>query len=175
MSAVIAAVLISAFEAAFLFVFLLWVLLQQRKKDRNGASNNADDNIVPAPTVVPDPIPPRASVLPSSPPPARTISIISTIESLTSGLPRRLSQSSRNAYEEEIERLRQEVLAQKNHITYMREQMELKHIGSPPPSYRSRRSDTSDYFGSSSSLPPLPPLLSPLMQPPPVLDRAYVI
>ncbi|KAK0438650.1 hypothetical protein EV421DRAFT_956919 [Armillaria borealis] len=161
MSAVIAIGLILAFEAAFLIVFL-WALRQQRKKYRNGASNNADGNIVPTPTVVPDPI--LTPVLPSSPPYARAISI-STIESLASDLPRRLSQSSRNAYEEEIERLRQEVLSQKNHIRYMHEQMELTHISSPPPSYRSsRRSDNSDYFSSSSSLPSGP-----------VLDRAYVI
>ncbi|PBK95959.1 hypothetical protein ARMGADRAFT_1077478 [Armillaria gallica] len=172
MSAVIAVGLISALEAAFLFVFLLWLLRQKRNKDRNGASNNADGNIVPMTTVVPDII--LTPVLPSSPPSARVISV-STIESLASDLPRRLSQSSRNAYEEEIERLRQEVLAQKNHIRYMHEQMELTHISSPPPSYRSRRSNTSDYFGSSSPLPPLPPLPSPLMQPRPVLDRAYVI
>ncbi|KAK0438661.1 hypothetical protein EV421DRAFT_1738412 [Armillaria borealis] len=130
-------------------------------------------SIVPPPTVVPHPIP--TPVLPSSPPSSRAMSI-STIESLASGPLRRLSQSSRNAYEEEIECLRQEVLAQKNHITYMHEQMELTHIGSPPPSYRSsRRSDNSGYSGSSSPLSPLPPLPSPLMQPPPVLDRAYVI
>ncbi|KAK0244746.1 hypothetical protein EDD85DRAFT_211151 [Armillaria nabsnona] len=171
MSAVIG-VGLTSLEAAFLFVFLLWLLLQQRKKDRNGASNDADGNIVPTMTVVPDII--LTPVLPSSPPSARVISV-SIIESLASDLPRRLSQSSRNAYEEEIERLRQEVSAQKNHIRCMHEQMELTHIGSPPPSYRSRRSDTSDYFGSSSSLPPLPPLPSLLMQPRPVMDRAYLI
>ncbi|KAK0244751.1 hypothetical protein EDD85DRAFT_809537 [Armillaria nabsnona] len=100
-------------------------------------------SIVPPPTVVPHPIP--TPVSPSSPPSARVIS------TLPSNLQRTLSQSSRSAYEEEIER-----------------------IGSPPPSYRSsRRSDNSGYSSFSSPLPPLPPLPSPLMQPPPVLDRVY--
>ncbi|KAK0460241.1 uncharacterized protein EV420DRAFT_1747162 [Desarmillaria tabescens] len=73
---------------------------------------------------------------------------VSTIESLTSGsppsAPRRLSQSSRNAYEEEIEQLRQQ-------IRDMDEQMEIMHNGSSPPSYHSRRrSEVSDPFASPS-------------------------
>ncbi|PBK95966.1 hypothetical protein ARMGADRAFT_1028209 [Armillaria gallica] len=191
--------LVLASEVVFLWAFYRW------KKNHRGADNNVNGDVVPTPIVVPDPVltpvlpssPPLAwttsidstieslpsivqpptvvphpiltPVLPSSPPSARVIS------TLPSNPQRTLSQSSRNTYEEEIERLRQEVLAQKNHITYMHEQMELTHIDSPPPSYRSRRSDTSDYFGPFSSLPPLPPLPSPLMQPRPVLDRAYDI
>ncbi|KAK0185477.1 hypothetical protein F5146DRAFT_181902 [Armillaria mellea] len=125
-------------------------------------------SIVPPPTDVPHPVP--TPVLPSSPPSTWNNSILS------SNLQRTLTQSSRSAYEEEIERLRQEVLAQQNHITYIHEQMELTAIGSPPPSYRSsHRSDRSLYLSSSSSLPPLPPLPSPLMQPPPVLDRTYAL
>ncbi|KAK0244754.1 hypothetical protein EDD85DRAFT_946061 [Armillaria nabsnona] len=180
--------LVLASEVVFLWAFHRW------KQIHRGANNNVNGDVVPTPiaaldpvltpvlpsspplarstsidptieplpsivpplTVVPHPIP--TPVLPSSPPSARVIS------TLPSNLQRTLSQSSRSAYEEEIERLRQEVLAQKNHITYMHEQMELTHIGSPPPSYRSsRRSDNSGYSGSSSPLPPLPP----------VLDRVY--
>ncbi|SJL17038.1 uncharacterized protein ARMOST_20579 [Armillaria ostoyae] len=90
-----------------------------------------------------------------------------SIEPLISGspplspIPERLSESSRHAYEEEIERLQQEVLAQKNLNRIMHEQLELVHSGSPPPSYRSRRSDNSYYLRSSSSLPPFPPLPGP--------------
>ncbi len=186
--------LVLASEVVFLWAF------HRRKQSHRGADNNVNGDVVPTPIVVLDPA--LTPVLPSSPPPARTTSIDSTIESLPSVVPpptdvphpiptpvlpssppsaraistlpsnpqRTLSQSSRSAYEEEIERLRQEVLAQKNHITYMHEQMELTHIGSPPPSYRSsHRSDNSGYSGSS----PLPPLPSPQMQPPPVLDRVY--
>ncbi|KAK0438668.1 hypothetical protein EV421DRAFT_1970957 [Armillaria borealis] len=175
-----------AIKAVFLVV--LWVL-QCRKKHRSVAGNNTDGYIVPMPTVVPDPIippllplsslftqtrsistldslpsivpPPTIAphpiltpVLPSLPPSARAIS------TLPSNLPRTLSQSSRNAYEEEIERLRREVLAQTTHITYLHEQREHTHTGTPPPSYRSsgsRRSDISEYFASSLSLPPIPP------------------
>ncbi|PBK95961.1 hypothetical protein ARMGADRAFT_1077480 [Armillaria gallica] len=61
------------------------------------------------------------------------------------------SQSSRNAYEEEIERLQQQ-------IRYMEEEIDLMHSGSPPPSYRSSpRSDISDPFELSSSPPPPSP------------------
>ncbi|KAK0461660.1 uncharacterized protein EV420DRAFT_1639954 [Desarmillaria tabescens] len=73
-------------------------------------------------------------------------------------LPSRLTQSSRNAYEEEIERLRQEVSSQTNRLRYM-EQMGLMDSRSPPPSYRSRRSAISQTFGSSLSLPPPLPSL----------------
>ncbi|KAK0185480.1 hypothetical protein F5146DRAFT_181979 [Armillaria mellea] len=161
-------------EVAFLVFLGIFGCLLARC--RNGGNTTADENIVLAP-IVTSPLP-QTSSLSLSPPPARTISINSTIKSLaTDFLPRRLPQSSRDAYyEEEIERLRQEVLAQKNHIMYMHEQMELTRIGSPPPSYRSRRSDNSDYFGSYSSLSPRPPMLSPLIQSPgPALDRAYVV
>ncbi|KAK0432344.1 hypothetical protein EV421DRAFT_1849656 [Armillaria borealis] len=60
--------------------------------------------------------------------------------------PRRLSQSSRTAYEDEIERLRQL-------IRFIDEEM---NYTSAPPSYRSSRSriDVSDPFGRSSSPPP---------------------
>ncbi|KAK0492320.1 hypothetical protein EDD18DRAFT_1334352 [Armillaria luteobubalina] len=202
MLAVIVAGIVLGFEVAFL-VFL-FVLRQQRVECRDGANNNVDDSTIPAPTVAHDPILPGTYVLPSSPAPAQTTPIDSTIESLppiiqlptvephpistpvlssstpsapfistlSSNPQRTLSQSSRSAYEAEIERLRQEVTVQKNHITHMREQMEFTHIGgTPPPSYRSRRSNNSDHFGSSS-LPPLPPLNSPLMQPPTKLDGA---
>ncbi|KAK0444351.1 hypothetical protein EV421DRAFT_1735174 [Armillaria borealis] len=71
----------------------------------------------------------------------------------------RMSQSSRMAYEEEIARLRQEVLSQTDRIRYMDEQMELMHTRSPPPSYRSSRRSTISTQTSRSSLslpPPLP-------------------
>ncbi|PBK66968.1 hypothetical protein ARMSODRAFT_1020937 [Armillaria solidipes] len=72
-------------------------------------------------------------------------------------LSRRMTQSSRIAYEEEIARLRQEVLSQTNRVRYMDEQMEFLHIGSPPPSYRSRSSLRSAISRiSGSSPPPLP-------------------
>ncbi|SJL17040.1 uncharacterized protein ARMOST_20581 [Armillaria ostoyae] len=170
------------------FLIGLWVL-QRRKKYRSAVGNNTDGYIVPMPTVVPDPIippvlpssspstrtrsistmeslpsvvPPQTvvphpiltSVLPSSSASARAIS------TLPSNPPRTLSQSSQNVYEEEIERLRREVLAQTTHITYLHEQREHTHTGTPPPSYRSsgsRRSDISEYFASSLSLPPMPP------------------
>ncbi len=91
-----------------------------------------------------------------------------TTESLASDSPdspvdplsRRMSQSSRMAYEKEIERLRQEVFSQVDRIRYMDEQMELMHTRSPPPSYRSsRRSAISTQTPHSSlSLPPPLPL-----------------
>ncbi|SJL17044.1 uncharacterized protein ARMOST_20585 [Armillaria ostoyae] len=128
-------------------LFILW----RRRKHRSRVGSNADEEIDdPATSTVPNSNP----ILRSSAASARTVSI-STINSLTSDLPRRLSQSSRNAYEEEIERLRQEVLSREHHIRYMHEQMELTHSSSPPPSYRSsRRSDVSDPFVSFSTLPP---------------------
>ncbi|KAK0491446.1 hypothetical protein IW261DRAFT_1621298 [Armillaria novae-zelandiae] len=67
-------------------------------------------------------------------------------------LSRSMSQSSRRAYEEEIARLRQEVLSQENRARYMDEQLELTHMGSPPPSYRS--SFRSAVSRVSSSSPP---------------------
>ncbi|KAK0477391.1 hypothetical protein IW261DRAFT_1487410 [Armillaria novae-zelandiae] len=182
------------------FVFL-WVLYQRNQKHR-GADNNINGDALPTPIVVPDPIvtpvlpssptlertismdstmesppsvvpPPMVGphpiptpILPSPPPSAWPVSTHPL------NIQRTLTQSSRSAYEEEIERLRQEVLAQKNHITYIHEQMELTHIGSPPPSYRSsRRSDHSVYSDSSSTLPPLPALPSPRL----VLDEAQAI
>ncbi len=132
------------------FVLALLFILWRRRKYRSRVGNNADEEIDDPTTTVPNSNP----VLRSSSASVRTVSI-STINSLTSDLPRRLSQSSRNAYEEEIERLRQEVLSRDNHIRYMYEQMELTYNSSPPPSYRSsRRSDVSDPFVSSSTLPP---------------------
>ncbi len=166
---------------------VLWVL-QRRKKHRSVAGNNTDGYTVPMPTVVPDPIippllplsslftrtrsistleslpsivpPPTIAphqiltpALPSPPPSARAIS------TLPSNLPRTLSQSSRNAYEEEIKRLRREILTQTTQIRYLHEEREQIHTSTPPPSYRSsgsRRSDISEYFASSSSLPPMP-------------------
>ncbi|PBK66967.1 hypothetical protein ARMSODRAFT_333417 [Armillaria solidipes] len=74
-------------------------------------------------------------------------------------LSRRMSQSSRMAYEKEIERLRQEVFSQEDRIRYMDEQMELMHTRSPPPSYRSSRRSAMSTQTSRSSLslpPPLP-------------------
>ncbi|KAK0244750.1 hypothetical protein EDD85DRAFT_809511 [Armillaria nabsnona] len=67
-------------------------------------------------------------------------------DATTSSDPRRLSQSSRTVYEDEIERLRQV-------IRFIDEEM---NFSSAPPSYRSSRSrvDVSDPFGSSSSPPP---------------------
>ncbi|KAK0222313.1 hypothetical protein IW262DRAFT_974363 [Armillaria fumosa] len=155
------------------FLVFLWIFGSLLARRHNGDSNKADDNIALTPIAVPLP---WTSSLPPSLSPAPTISTNSTIKSLASDLSRRLSQSRQDAYEEEIQRLRQEVLAQKNRIMYMREQMELTHISSPPPSYRSRRSDNSDYFGSYSSLPSRPPQLLPLIQSPgPALDKVYVI
>ncbi|KAK0185476.1 hypothetical protein F5146DRAFT_1143942 [Armillaria mellea] len=81
-----------------------------------------------------------------------------------SPIPEGPSESSHHAYEEEIERLREEVLAQRNLNRILHEQLELGHGGSPPPSYRSRRSDNSHYRRSSSSLPRLPSLSSSLRQ-----------
>ncbi|KAK0222311.1 hypothetical protein IW262DRAFT_974274 [Armillaria fumosa] len=188
MAAVIAGATVGVVLAWGVLIFLV---LYQRKQKHRRADNNVKGDAVPTPIAVPDPI--VTPILPSSPPPARTISLDSTIISLVSIIPpstvkpplisapvlpspppsaqavstlpsnpaRTLSQSSRNAYEGEIERLRQEIMAQKNHITYMHEQMELTHIGSPPPSYRSsRRSDRSGYSDTSFALPPLPPLPS---------------
>ncbi|KAK0477392.1 hypothetical protein IW261DRAFT_1487421 [Armillaria novae-zelandiae] len=64
----------------------------------------------------------------------------------------RLSESSHHAYEEEIERLREEVLVQKTLNRIIHEQLELVHCVSPPPSYRSRRSNNSYYIRSSTSV-----------------------
>ncbi|KAK0432339.1 hypothetical protein EV421DRAFT_1505283 [Armillaria borealis] len=146
--ATIAGSIIGSLAAIVLaLLFILW----RRRKHRSRVGSNADEEIDdPATSTVPNSNP----FLRSSSASARTVSI-STINSPTSDLPRRLSQSSRNAYEEEIERLRQEVLSRENHIRYMHEQMELTYSSSPPPSYRSsRRSDASDPFVSSSTLPP---------------------
>ncbi|KAK0185478.1 hypothetical protein F5146DRAFT_1070340 [Armillaria mellea] len=71
-------------------------------------------------------------------------------DAISSNDPRRLSQSSRTAYEDEIERLRQLV-------RFIDEEM---NFSSAPPSYRGSRSriDVSDPFGRSSSPPPpVPP------------------
>ncbi|KAK0477390.1 hypothetical protein IW261DRAFT_1487405 [Armillaria novae-zelandiae] len=71
-------------------------------------------------------------------------------DSVTDNDPRRLSQSSRTAYEDEIERLRQLIM-------FIDEEM---NFSSAPPSYHTSRSgiDVSDAFGRSSSLlPPVPP------------------
>ncbi|KAK0243220.1 hypothetical protein EDD85DRAFT_814316 [Armillaria nabsnona] len=73
---------------------------------------------------------------------------------LVDPLSTRMSDSSRMAYEEEIARLRQEVLSQTNRVRYMDEQMEFMHIVSPPPSYRSRSSLRSAISRISGSLPP---------------------
>ncbi|KAK0492317.1 hypothetical protein EDD18DRAFT_1183930 [Armillaria luteobubalina] len=181
-------------------VLILLVLYQSKQKHRR-ADNNVNGDAVPTPTAVPDPVvtsrllsspPPTrtipidstikslSSIVPIStvkPPPIQTPVLASpppsaqTVSTVQSNLQRTLTQSSRSAYEEEIERLRQEVLAQKSHITFMHEQMEFTNIGSPPPSYRSsRRSDRSGYSDTSSTLPPLPPrrLPSPYL----VLDGA---
>ncbi|KAK0222312.1 hypothetical protein IW262DRAFT_974437 [Armillaria fumosa] len=69
-------------------------------------------------------------------------------DAVTSNDPRRLSQSSRTAYEDEIERLRQLV-------RFIDEEM---NFSSAPPSYHASRSriDVSDPFGRSSSPPPVP-------------------
>ncbi|KAK0460215.1 uncharacterized protein EV420DRAFT_255495 [Desarmillaria tabescens] len=149
--------------AGFLVFFTLLLLLVfgQRKVKRDGAGDNDAGDIVSTP-VAPDPIP--TPILPSSSSSSRNASIL-TIESLACDLPRRLSQSSRNAYEEEIEWPREEVLSQKNYIRCMHEQMELMNTGSPPPSYRSaRRSDISNPFIQHSSLSSLPPLPGPSRQ-----------
>ncbi|KAK0190516.1 hypothetical protein F5146DRAFT_1137343 [Armillaria mellea] len=75
-------------------------------------------------------------------------------------LPRRMSQSSRMAYEKEIERLRQEVLSQADRIRYLDEEIDLMDPRSPPPpSYRSSRRSAISTQASRSSLslpPPLP-------------------
>ncbi|PBK95972.1 hypothetical protein ARMGADRAFT_1077488 [Armillaria gallica] len=113
-------------------------------------------SIVPPPTIAPHPI--ITPVLPSPPPSARAISTLPSNLPRTVG--RTLSQSSRNAYEEEIKRLRREVLTQTTQIRYLHEEREQIHTSTLPPSYRSsgsRRSDISEYFASSSSLPPMPP------------------
>ncbi|KAK0477393.1 hypothetical protein IW261DRAFT_1609091 [Armillaria novae-zelandiae] len=112
--------------------------------------------IIQSPMIAPHPI--SILILPPATPSAQAISTFPGL----SNLQRTVTQSSRSAYEAEIKRLRQEVVAQNNHITYMHEQMELTHIAiTPPPSYRSRRSDNSGYFGFSL-LRPLPPLPSSL-------------
>ncbi|KAK0499626.1 hypothetical protein EDD18DRAFT_1102947 [Armillaria luteobubalina] len=74
---------------------------------------------------------------------------------------RRMSQSSRMAYEKEIERLRQEILSQAERIRYMDEQMELMQPRSPPPpSYHSSRRSAISTQTSRSSLSQPPPLPS---------------
>ncbi|KAK0438651.1 hypothetical protein EV421DRAFT_1906575 [Armillaria borealis] len=116
-------------------IFVLW-----RRKYRNGASNNTSGDNVPGMASVPNSIPILISSTHSGP--------IESTTSESSALTRRLSQSSRTAYEEEIEQLRQQ-------IRYMEEEMELTYSGSARPSYRSsRRSVASDPFGTSSSPPP---------------------
>ncbi len=130
---------------ASVVVFALLFFFWRRRKYRNIASDNTSgDN---GPGMIPIPNPHLTSILTSS---TRT----GSSESITSELlaiPRRLSQSSRNAYEEEIERLQQQ-------IRYMEEEIDLMHSGSPPPSYRSSsRSDISDPFELSSSPPPPSP------------------
>ncbi|KAK0185473.1 hypothetical protein F5146DRAFT_1227865 [Armillaria mellea] len=141
--ATIAGIIIGSLAAVIVLALLFILWWRWKRKRRSMAGNNADEEIdVPEPVLRPS----SASV--------RTVSI-STTNSLTSDLPGRLSQPSRNVYEEEIERLRQEALSCENQIRYMHEQMELKHGSTPPPSYRSsRRSDASDTFVSSSTLPP---------------------
>ncbi len=129
---------------ASVVVFALLFFFWRRRKYCNMASDNTSgDN---GPGMIPISNPHLTSILTSS---TRTRSS----ESITSELlaiPRRLSQSSRNAYEDEIERLQQQ-------IRYMEEEIDLMHSGSPPPSYRSSpRSDISDPFELSSSPPPSP-------------------
>ncbi|KAK0438656.1 hypothetical protein EV421DRAFT_2037765 [Armillaria borealis] len=128
-----------ASAAVLILLFVLW----RRRKSRNRASNNTSDDRDPGMTSVPGPI--LTPILIST---TRAESIVSEL----SDIPRRLSQSSRTAYEEEIDRLRQQIM-------YMEEEMELTYSGSAPPSYHSsRRSDASDLFGPAS--PPPPPLPS---------------
>ncbi|KAK0460225.1 uncharacterized protein EV420DRAFT_255855 [Desarmillaria tabescens] len=131
-----------AFVAVLALLFVFW----RQRKHRKRTGNNTGDDTGPT-SVVPD----RTSMSPSPSPSVRTISILTTT-SVASDLPRRLSQSSRNAYEAEIERLRQQ-------IRYMEEQTQFMQSATPPPSYRSsRRSDVSDPFLSSLTLPPPLPL-----------------
>ncbi len=125
----------TASAVVLVLLFVLW----RRRKSRNRASNNVSDDNDAGMTSAPCPI--LTPILASA---TRAESIASEL----SDIPRRLSQSSRTAYEEEIERLRQQIM-------YMEEEMELTYSGSAPPSYRSsRRSDTSDPFGPSLSTPP---------------------
>ncbi|KAK0185479.1 hypothetical protein F5146DRAFT_1143945 [Armillaria mellea] len=124
---------------AVVVVVVLLFVLRRRRKSHKRVTNNAlgDSDIgttsVPSPTLSP--------ILTST---TRAESVVSELSDIS----RRLSQSSRTAYEEEIGHLRQR-------IRYMEEEMELTYSGSAPPSYRSsRRSDVSDPVGCSSSPPP---------------------
>ncbi|KAK0477389.1 hypothetical protein IW261DRAFT_1421092 [Armillaria novae-zelandiae] len=129
---------------AFILVVVLLFAFLRRVEYRKRASNHSssDDCLGIAPI-------PHLTSTKSTSSTGTGFSEPITSESLA--IPRRLSQSSRNVYEEEIERLRQR-------IRCMEEEIDLMHGGSPPPSYRSpRRSDISNPFGPSSSLlPPLP-------------------
>ncbi len=139
--AVIAGSVIGSLLASIIVLVLLFVLW--RRKSRNRARNNASGDNVPGMTFIPN-NPILSPILISS-------THSGPIESITSdsaAVSRRLSQTSRTAYEEEIEQLRQQ-------IRCMEEEMTLTYSGSAPPSYRSsRRSDVSDPFGPSSSPPP---------------------
>ncbi|KAK0492319.1 hypothetical protein EDD18DRAFT_1334351 [Armillaria luteobubalina] len=139
--AVIAGTVIGSLLASVLVFVLLFILW--RRKSHNKISNDTSGDNDPAMTYIPNTI-----LTPISPSSTRSGSIIS-ITSESGAISRRLSQSSRTAYEEEIEQLR-------HRIRYMEEEIELTYSGSVPPSYRSsRRSDVSDtQFGRSSSPPP---------------------
>ncbi|PBK95960.1 hypothetical protein ARMGADRAFT_1061724 [Armillaria gallica] len=135
--AVIAGSVVGSIASAVVLIllFVLW----RRRKSLNRASNNASGDNDAGMTSVPRPI--LTPILISA---TRAESIASEL----SDIPRRLSPSSRTEYEEEIGRLRQQIM-------YMEEEMELTYSGSAPPSYRSSsRSDASDLFNPSLSTPP---------------------
>ncbi|KAK0460209.1 uncharacterized protein EV420DRAFT_1763124 [Desarmillaria tabescens] len=122
--------------AVLVLVFVLW----RRRERRNRANSNASDDIGLGTTSAPNPI--ITPALTSS-------TQAGSRQSFTSESSRRLSWSSRLAYEDEIERLQEENLSQRNQIRYLDEQLEFTYRASPPPpSYRSRRSEISDRFVS---------------------------
>ncbi|KAK0222314.1 hypothetical protein IW262DRAFT_1493954 [Armillaria fumosa] len=138
--AVIAGTVIGSLLASAIVLVLLFVLwrrnFQSRASNDTSSDNDHGMTSIPNPTLTPILI----SSTHSGP--------IESITSESAAISRRLSQSSRFAYEDEIEQLQQR-------IRYMEEEMELTYNGSAPPSYRSsHRSEASDPFGPSSSPPP---------------------
>ncbi|KAK0477388.1 hypothetical protein IW261DRAFT_1594565 [Armillaria novae-zelandiae] len=138
--AVIAGAVIGSLLGSVAVVVLLFVLW--RRKYRKRVSNDTGGDNDPGMTSIPNPTLTPISIS------STHFGPIESIASESDAISRRLSQSSRTAYEEEIQQLRQR-------IRYMEEEVELTYSSSAPPSYRSsRRSEASDPFGPSSSPPP---------------------
>ncbi|KAK0460242.1 uncharacterized protein EV420DRAFT_1535774 [Desarmillaria tabescens] len=140
-------------SVVFCVIIPLFLIIWKTRRSRRVSTNNSEDVI--DPTTIPNPNPlltePIVTQMSRSPSPSVNATSISTVESLapdpgeSNDLLRRPPQSSRNAYEELISWLQQQ-------IRHMDEEGIMRST-SPPPSYRSlHRSDIPD--PSCSSLTP---------------------